>query len=72
MIIINLIDSELGLPAKRKTPAITRLIQEKENFLYEEERRLFYVALTRTKNHCYLLVPYFHSSIFIQEIKKKI
>lgn len=72
VIIINLIDSELGLPAKRKTPAITRLIQEKENFLYEEERRLFYVALTRTKNHCYLLVPYFHSSIFIQEIKKKI
>lgn len=72
VIIINLTDSEIGLPAKRKSPAITYLIQEKENFLYEEERRLFYVALTRTKNACYLLVPYFHPSIFIKEIKKKI
>lgn len=72
VIIINLTDSEIGLPAKRKAPAITYLIQEKENFLYEEERRLFYVALTRTKNACYLLVPYFHPSIFIKEIKKKI
>lgn len=72
VIIINLIDSEIGLPAKRKSPAINYLIQPKENFLYEEERRLFYVALTRTKNDCYLLVPYFHPSLFIKEIKKDI
>lgn len=72
VILINLVDSEIGLPAKRKCPAITYLIQGKENFLYEEERRLFYVALTRTKNFCYLLVPYFHESIFVKEIKKEI
>lgn len=72
VIIINLTNSEIGLPAKRKAPTITYLIQEKENFLFEEERRLFYVALTRTKNYCYLLVPYFQPSIFIKEIKKKI
>lgn len=29
----------------------------KENFPYAEERRLFYVALTRTKNRVYLVVP---------------
>ena len=72
VIIINLTDSVIGLPAKKEAPAITYLIQEKETFLYEEERRLFYVALTRTKNRCYLLVPYFKPSIFIKEIKKKI
>lgn len=72
VIMINLTDSEIGLPAKKEASAITYLIQEKENFLYEEERRLFYVALTRTKNKCYLLVPYSHPSIFVQEIKKKI
>lgn len=27
----------------------------KENYIYAEERRVFYVALTRTKNHVYLL-----------------
>lgn len=72
VILINLVDSEIGLPAKRKNPAITYLIQGKENFLYEEERRLFYVALTRTKNTCFLLTPYFHASIFVKEIKKEI
>ncbi len=70
VILINLVDSEIGLPAKRKSPSLTYLLQEKESFLYEEERRLFYVALTRTKNACYLLIPYFHPSIFIKEIKK--
>lgn len=29
---------------------------EKENIIYAEERRVFYVGLTRTKNHVYLLV----------------
>lgn len=72
VIIINLRNSKLGLPAKRKNASLTYLIQEKENFLFEEERRLFYVALTRTKNYCYLLVPYIHESLFIKEIKKEI
>ncbi len=72
VILINLINSEIGLPAKRKSPALLNLIQSKDNFLYEEERRLFYVALTRTKNYCYLLVPYIHESNFVKEIKKDI
>lgn len=72
VIIINLENTELGLPCKRKNHFITYLIQAEENFLFEEERRLFYVALTRTKNYCYLLVPYFNSSTFIKEIKKEI
>lgn len=36
----------------------------------EEERRLFYVALTRTKNHVYLLIPKQNSSIFVEELLK--
>lgn len=71
VILINLENTELGLPCQRKNSQISYLIQAKESFLYEEERRLFYVALTRTKNYCYLLVPYLNPSIFIKEIKKK-
>ncbi len=70
VILINLENTELGLPCQRKNHALTYLIQPKEDFLYEEERRLFYVALTRTKNYCFLLIPYFNPSIFIKEIKK--
>ena len=38
--------------------------------MYEEERRLFYVALTRTKNKVYLLTTKNKESIFIKELLK--
>ena len=43
-----------------------------ENFPYAEERRLFYVALTRTRNKVYLVTPNssIFSSNFINEIKE--
>lgn len=72
VILINLENSTLGFPSQIKNHQIISLIDKKENFLYEEERRLFYVALTRTKNYCYILVPYINPSIFIKEIKKAI
>lgn len=37
-----------------------------------EERRLFYVGLTRTKNRVYLMVNKHNKSSFIKEIKKEI
>lgn len=37
---------------------------------FEEERRLFYVALTRTKNYVYLLVDKNNESVFVKELKK--
>lgn len=70
VILINLENSTLGFPSQIKNHQIISLIDKKENFLYEEERRLFYVALTRTKNYCYILAPYINPSIFIKEIKK--
>lgn len=45
-----------------------------EDYPYAEDRRIFYVALTRTKNDVYLLVPKKPSdrSFFIDEIYKEI
>lgn len=45
---------------------------EKEAIEYAEERRIFYVALTRTKNHVYLLVnkDAHYRSKFVDEIEK--
>ncbi len=70
VIIINMINSIIGFPNKIKDIEIVNLIMKKEDFPFEEERRLFYVALTRTKNKVYLLVPIRNESIFIQELKK--
>ena len=69
VIIINLEDSLLGLPTKIKDEEILKYVNNtKDYYPYEEERRLFYVALTRTKSYCYLIVPYYNESIFIKEL----
>ena len=49
---------------------VERASHEELSDAYEEERRLFYVALTRTRNYIYLLVPKNDPSIFIKELIK--
>lgn len=72
VIIINLEDSFLGFPNKIKDDKVLRFVSKNfEKYPYSEERRLFYVALTRTKNKVYLLVPYKNKSIFVSELLKK-
>lgn len=70
VIIINLIDSALGFPNKIKNNEIIDLLNKNNINQIDEERRLFYVALTRTKNEVYLVVPIKNKSIFVQEIIK--
>lgn len=70
VILINLENSMYGFPSNVKDHKLIASIDEhlKENKF--EERRLFYVALTRTKNRVYLCIPYFHQSQFVRELKK--
>lgn len=71
VIIINMENSLLGMPTKIKDEKILKYVNNtKDIFPYEEERRLFYVALTRTKNKTYIISPIKNESIFITEIKK--
>ena len=71
VIIINLEDNILGFPSKIENHKILKyVLNEKDMYPYEEERRLFYVALTRTKNYVYLIVDKNNQSIFVKEIIK--
>ena len=70
VIVINLSDNYMGFPSKKESK-YSKLLLQKDKYLYEEERRLFYVALTRTKGYCYLFVDMNNPSIFIKEILKK-
>lgn len=71
IILINMEDSLLGMPTKIKDEKILKYVNNtKDIYPYEEERRLFYVALTRTKNKTYIISPTKNESIFIKEIKK--
>lgn len=70
VIVINNRNNITGFPNKIVGDSVLDyVINTAEEYLYAEERRLFYVALTRTRNHCYLLAPE-DSSIFIEELKK--
>ena len=69
VILINLENKITGFPNQLKDEKIIRLVVNRQDkYPYSEERRLFYVALTRTKNKVYLLVPQKNPSIFIEEL----
>lgn len=69
VIIINLNDDLLGMPNKKEDIKVLKYVNKYyDNYPYEEERRLFYVALTRTKNEVFLLVNRKKQSIFIKEL----
>ena len=69
IIIINLINDILGFPIKIKNSKIINCILNHELYKYDEERRMFYVAITRTKNNVYLLIDN-NMSCFVKELIK--
>ena len=72
VILINGKDDTLGFPSKIEDDPIIRLVRkETPEIEYGEERRLFYVALTRTKNRVYIVVPTHHPSQFVLELREQ-
>ena len=72
VILINMTNKINGFPSKLEEAKITKKIfKTKEKYPYSEERRLFYVALTRSKNNVFILSDKLHESIFVSEIKSK-
>jgi len=72
VIILDLKDDVYAFPNKINEDSLFSFVSSrKESCIYAEERRLFYVALTRTKNRCYLISEYGNPSIFIAELKKE-
>ena len=73
VILINMTDKIYGFPNKLRNHKLLECLHPSDKeILFAEERRLFYVALTRTKNKVYIMVPIFGKSMFIKELKKMI
>lgn len=69
VIILNLENKTSGFPNQiEDDPVLNLVLTQSENYMFAEERRLFYVALTRTRNNCYLITPEMRSSIFCDEL----
>jgi len=71
VIVINGRNETYGFPSKiENDPILKFVIKEDESIEYAEERRLFYVAMTRTKNRVFFIAPEQNPSEFLLEIKR--
>ena len=71
VILINTKTGKNGFPSNIKNnKIIDNMVRIDKNMKNSEERRLFYVAITRTKNEIIIMTPKNNPSCFIKEIKK--
>lgn len=72
VIVVGLESGTLGFPCKiQGDPVLNLVLTEQDSYPDAEERRLFYVALTRAKKHVYLLADPNYPSPFINEMLKE-
>lgn len=70
VIILNAENNKLGFPSKISDDPILKLVlSDGDDYLFAEERRLFYVALTRCKKTTNIITPYYSYSTFVKEIE---
>lgn len=70
VILLSAKDSKNGFPNRTEDDSLLNLVMSKPSlFPFAEERRLWYVALTRTRSYVFILVPVENPSSFIEEMK---
>ena len=71
VIIVNGKNEAYGFPSKiEDDPVLAFVINGDRSIDYAEERRLFYVAMTRTKNRVFFVAPEQNPSDFLLELKR--
>jgi DNA helicase-4 len=71
VILLNAINDLLGFPNRiADDPVLSMVLTTEDDYDFAEERRLFYVALTRTRNRSYILAPETGFSPFMEDLVK--
>lgn len=71
VVLINMFEGKFGFPCQIEDDPIIKLVTyEDKSMPFAEERRLFYVAMTRTKNRVYIATPKQKPSRFLVELIK--
>ena len=71
VILINMFEGKFGFPCQIEDDPIMKLVMHEDRSMpFAEERRLFYVAMTRTKNRVYIATPMHKPSRFLIELIK--
>lgn len=72
VIVVDVNHDLYGFPSRiEDEPLFDLVLPNSESYEYAEERRLFYVAVTRTKQHSFILFDSARPSVFIEEIKSE-
>lgn len=72
VIILNCVSGKYGFPSEQADdPILNLLLSKADRFKNGEERRLFYVALTRSKNKTFITTNTSYKSKFLNEIDNK-
>lgn len=70
VIVLNGKNEIYGFPSKIQDDPVLQFVIKGDNSIdYAEERRLFYVAMTRTKNRVFFIAPEKNPSEFLLELK---
>lgn len=71
VIVLNCNDGKFGIPSQMsESPLLRYVLSKPDAYPYAEERRIFYVALTRATTKTWLLYQKNHPSPFVTEIQK--
>ena len=71
VVLINMFEGKFGFPCQIEDDPIIKLVMHEDKSMpFAEERRLFYVAMTRTKNRVYIATPKHKPSRFLVELIK--
>ncbi|TGG92886.1 hypothetical protein E4656_12245 [Natronospirillum operosum] len=71
VVILGPVSGEYGTPSRKQThPLLEALLPVAEPYPHAEERRLFYVALTRARHRVYLVTDMTVASEFVVELLK--
>lgn len=71
VIILNMREGRFGFPSQIEDDPIMKMVTYEDTSVpFAEERRLFYVALTRTRNRVYIAAPLSRPSRFLVELIK--
>ena len=71
VIVVNGKNETYGFPSKIENDPVLSFVEKQDRSIdYAEERRLFYVAMTRTKNRVFFIAPEQNPSEFLLELKR--
>lgn len=71
-ILLGFFKGKVGFPNQKQAEALLEaLLPEVDTFPHSEERRLFYVALTRARRKSYIIADSIHPSLFVKELLEK-